>query len=104
MGVQWVVNNLNRKRQMSINFDSNLHLLLNIVICTSFTFSTIILPFIIYLIINKSHQMKKYRYYMLNNVVCCYTFHVVLFFARPIALFPSFCIVMNPLITRFQKI
>ncbi|KAI6170803.1 hypothetical protein M3Y97_01113500 [Aphelenchoides bicaudatus] len=79
------------------NFDPKLQKILDTIVTISFTLSTGILPIIVYMIAKKSRQMKKYRYYMLNNVLWCYIYHAGIFFARPVLLFPSFCIILNPM-------
>ena len=35
---------------------------------------------------------------MLNNVIWCYVYHFAVFAARPVILFPSFCIIIEPII------
>ncbi|KAI6238386.1 hypothetical protein M3Y99_00689300 [Aphelenchoides fujianensis] len=42
--------------------------------------------------------MKRYRFYLLGNVVWCYLLHSLLAFTDVTFLFPSFCVVAEPLL------
>lgn len=48
--------------------------------------------------------MKKYRYYMLNNVIWCYLYHFGVFVTRPVLLFPSFCVIVEPIIPIHEEL
>jgi hypothetical protein len=83
---------------MHNNFDPRLQNALHSIITIVFVLTTFLVIVVIYLIFNKSGPIKKYRYFMLNNIVSCYIFSIAEFVARPIFLFPSFCIIFEPII------
>ncbi|CAD5218188.1 unnamed protein product [Bursaphelenchus okinawaensis] len=58
-----------------------------------------LMPLMVYLTCFRSNQMKRYRFYILNNVIWCFIFDIGLFILRPTFMFPTGCFVMRPLIS-----
>lgn len=83
---------------MHSNFGPGLQNALHLIITIVFILTTCLVIIVIYLIINKSGPIKKYRYYMLQNVICCFIFLCAEFITNPVFLFPSFCMVFEPII------
>ncbi|KAI6238385.1 hypothetical protein M3Y99_00689200 [Aphelenchoides fujianensis] len=65
----------------------------------SFVLSTLLLPLMLFMITRRSAQLKRYRFYLLANVVWCYLLHAMLAFTNFTFLFPSFCFVVEPVIS-----
>jgi hypothetical protein len=51
------------------NYDPLLEADLAILLTVNFALATLLFPFMVYIIIFKSNQMGKYKYYLLVNVV-----------------------------------
>lgn len=59
---------------------------------------TTIFPLLVYLILHRSKQMKRYRYYVLNISIWCFGFDLFPFLIRPSFMFPASCIVFQPIV------
>lgn len=79
------------------NFDPILTSYAHLITDINFVISTILFPVIFYLILTNSKQMSKYKFYLLNNILWCQGFEIILFIGRPTLLFPSFCVLADPL-------
>ncbi|KAI6211406.1 hypothetical protein M3Y96_00430900 [Aphelenchoides besseyi] len=80
------------------NYEPILSQRLSVAVGLTFCISSLLFPVVLYLILKKSRQMKLYRYYLINNVSWCYIYHTCTFGARPTFLFPSFCLILDPVL------
>ncbi|KAI6211242.1 hypothetical protein M3Y96_00413000 [Aphelenchoides besseyi] len=80
------------------NYNPRLHQYEKWVIDASFCITTPLFPLMIYLIVKRSSQMRKYRYYILANVIFDYIYHFFAFLAKPTPLFPSYCLIVDLLV------
>ncbi|KAI6234796.1 hypothetical protein M3Y99_00769900 [Aphelenchoides fujianensis] len=80
---------------MASNYSAELHWWLKLVIDVSFVLTNLLLPVILFLVLRKSRQMKVYRHYILAQVIFDYIYHIFAFIAKPLPLFPSYCLLID---------
>ncbi|KAI6219125.1 hypothetical protein M3Y95_01133800 [Aphelenchoides besseyi] len=85
------------------NFSNDVESLVRIFIVISFISSTVLFPIMIFLIVKKSKQMKKYRFYLLNTVIWCYIYHLIVFINHINPIFPSPCVMFHPILPLGQN-
>ncbi|KAI6206394.1 hypothetical protein M3Y94_00905600 [Aphelenchoides besseyi] len=79
------------------NYEPILSQRLSAAVGVTFCISSLLFPVILYLILRKSRQMKLYRF-LFEGCSWCYIYHTCTFGARPTFLFPSFCLILDPIL------
>ncbi|KAI6211350.1 hypothetical protein M3Y96_00424900 [Aphelenchoides besseyi] len=75
-----------------------------LLVVVSFVSSSLLLPLMIYMVVVKSQQMRKYRWYLLNTIVWCYVFDFIIFLTHPIPVFPTTCVLFVPIVEMSQNL
>ncbi|KAI6212852.1 hypothetical protein M3Y94_00078100 [Aphelenchoides besseyi] len=80
------------------NFSIEVENGVRILIVISFISSSVLFPLMIFFIFKRSKQMKKYRFYLLNTIIWCYIYHLIVFINHANILFPSPCIMFHSIL------